>query len=119
MSSPFGAGKTPAVVGERIEFREEFPTIREQDLAIILADWVRMKAKQPPPSSPGEIDALDFTVIAADLSRGLHPQSLAVIIDAIPHTPQWEHLRARLRVQLQVRQSEEFVDYSDRVMPVH
>jgi hypothetical protein len=113
-----GGGGVKAETGP-VSSSEEFPTIREQDLALILADWVRMKIKQAPPLSPGEIDALDLTVIVAELSRGLHARSLSVIYEVLPATPQWEHLRQRLEVQLKVKRAEEQIEYPQRRMPVH
>lgn len=103
------------------EHDPEFPTIREQDLAIILADWVRLKTKQPTPASPGEIDALNLTTIVAELAAGLHARSLAVIYAAIPKTERWALLRERLESLLLRKRGDEdeFGDYPERILPVH
>jgi hypothetical protein len=100
--------------------RDEFPTIREQDLAIVLGDWVRLKAKQPVPTVPGEIDALDLTMIVGELAGGLHSHSLAVIYSAVPETERWTFLRERLRSMLEIKQGDEieFASYPDRSLPV-
>jgi hypothetical protein len=104
--SMFGVGNTAKQSGEvHQQHQEEFPTIREQDLAIILGDWLRMKVSQPPPTNPGEVDALDFTVIVAELSRGLHPHSLTILYNALPPTDQWAHLRQRLEQLLKLKRA--------------
>lgn len=103
---------------DRNRQQEEFPTIREQDLAIIVADWLRLKAKQPLPQSPGDVDPIDLTVIVAELSRGLHLSSLRVIHNAVPQEERWVHLRNRLE-QLIIEKDDDDQEYGHRVLPVH
>jgi hypothetical protein len=96
---------------------EEFPIIREQDLAMVLADWVRLKARHDDPN--GEPDALDLTMLVGELSTGLHAQSLMVILRHLPDGEQWLHLRRRLEQQLRTRRVEDFGSYDARVLPIH
>lgn len=99
---------------------DEFPTIREQDLALILADWVRLKTQANRIAVGTEPDAIDLTIIVAELSKGLHARSLGAILNYLPATPVWEHLRARLQHQLQLKKAtEELTGYDQRILPVH
>lgn len=101
---------------------EEFPTIREQDLALIIADWVRMKVNQPlvrphPLFEGREPDALDLTMIVGELAEGLHPRSLSVILLAVPPTQRWSILRERIEGLLLSKVST-LADYPERELPV-
>lgn len=101
---------------------DEFPTIREQDLAMILADWVRLTSAHEElkivTHSRREPDALDFTILVAELSPALHSRSLEVLLTALPESERWTHLRTRLSRLLEQRRHHEFSEYPERMLPV-